>query len=60
MCLICMKYRIIILIIINIRLGKMSLTYVAKTVDVRCIGAPTQSVMVGRTAFDAGETMAGR
>ena len=30
------------------------------TVAVRCIGAPNQSVMVGRTAFDAGETMAGR
>ena len=30
------------------------------TVAVRCIGAPNQSVMVGRTVFDAGETMAGR
>ena len=89
MCLICMKYRIIILIIIIISLGKISLSYIANTsrthactharahtltltnkhaqphpppttVAVRCIGAPNQSVMVGRTAFDAGETMAGR
>ena len=75
MCLICMKYRIIILIIIIISLGKISLSYIANTSrthahtrehahhdthDRRCIGAPNQSVMVGRTAFDAGETMAGR
>ena len=78
MCLICMKYRIIILIIIIISLGKISLSYIAKTsrthahtrsrtrtsppttVAVRCIGAPNQSVMVGRIAFDAGETMASR
>ena len=83
MCLICMKYRIIILIIIIISLGKISLSYIANTsrkhadtharahtltlanthiptVAVRCIDAPNQSVMVGRTAFDAGETMAGR
>ena len=83
MCLICMKYRIIILIIIIISLGKISLSYIANTSctharvcrthahtrehahpnpphDLRCIGAPNQSVVVGRTAFDAGETMAGR
>ena len=80
MCLICMKYRIIILIIIIISLGKISLSYIANTsrthahtrsrtrthpsppttVAVRCIGAPNQSVMVGRIAFDAGETMASR
>ena len=80
MCLICMKYRIIILIIIIISLGKISLSYIANTSrthacmharahtgehanphpDRRCIGAPNQSIMVRRTAFDAGETMAGR
>ena len=87
-CLICMKYRKIILIIIIISLGKISLSYIANTsrthackharahtltlakthtpctppptVAIRCIGAPNQSVMVGRTAFEAGETMAGR
>ena len=71
MCLICMKYRIIILIII-ISLGKIS-SYIANTSrthartlanthtpthDRRCIGAPNQSVIFGRTVFDAGETMA--
>ena len=30
------------------------------THDRRCIGAPNHSIMVGRTAFDAGETIAGR
>ena len=30
------------------------------TIAVLCIGAPNQSVMIGRTAFHAGETMAGR
>ena len=81
MCLICMKYRIIILIIIIISMGKISLSYIANTsrtharthaptrehahptrttVAVRCIGAPNQSIMAGRTAFDAGEIMAGR
>ena len=37
-----------------------ALPHPTPTVAVRCIGAPNQSVMVGRTAFHAGETMAGR
>ena len=81
MCLIRMKYRIIILIIILIRLGEILSSYIAKhithirmhgrtdahthtprtTVAVRCVGALNHdNVMVGRTLFDAGETMADR
>ena len=80
-CLICMKYRIIILIIIIISLDKILSSYIANTsrthgrthahtrvhahphttVAVRCFGAPNHdSVMVGRTLSDAGETMADR
>ena len=82
-CLICVKYRIIILIIIIISLDKILSSYIANTsrtharmhgrthvhtcahphttVAVHCFGAPNHdSVMVGRTLSDAGETMADR
>ena len=95
MCLICMNYRIIILIIITISLDKILSSYIANTsrtharthactdvrtrtlahtrahsrkrtpphttVAVRCFGVPKHdSVMVGRTLSDDGETMADR
>ena len=89
MCLICMKYRIIIFIIIIISLDKILSSYIANTsrthartyarahsrtlahirahahahphTPVGCFGAPNpDSVMVGRTLSDAGETMADR
>ena len=90
MCLIGMKYRIIILIIIIISLDKILSSYYCKhitharingrthahtrshsrtrtrttpytTVAVHCFSAPNHdSVMVGRTLSDAGETMADR
>ena len=53
-------------------MGQILLSYIANTsrtharahtpttVAVRCIGVPNQAIMVGRTAFYAGETMAGR
>ena len=72
MCLICMKYRILILIIIIISLDKILSSYIANTSrthartyarahERRCFSAPNHdSIMVGRTLSDAGEIMADR